>query len=329
MEAHQEMIGAPRVSVIIPTKNRASDLVLAVRSIFAQTFTGLSLLIVDQSPNDSGQRAVEHELALARALHGCDCELKYILDPSIAGAAAARNHAMRLAEGDIWLFLDDDVVLEPDFVEQLLAVYRDYPRSGGVSGIITNYARLPLSYRLWSSIFTCGPFRDERQKIYWNADRVRNSPPIPVRHFTGALMSFRSRAVQNLFFDESLDRHFHGVSDGEDIAFCEKLGSKAELRIAPRARLQHNHSPVGRLTDHWLRRHARANLFLYNHYYWNMRLLNRLDYGWLWIGYWLVAALASARRLSIEPCRALLTAQREARQVFSASGSRLAEPQQG
>jgi GT2 family glycosyltransferase len=41
----------------------------------------------------------------------------------------ARNRAMEAAEGDIWLFLDDDITLKKDFVDQFLAVYRDYPEA--------------------------------------------------------------------------------------------------------------------------------------------------------------------------------------------------------
>jgi GT2 family glycosyltransferase len=315
---------SPLVSVIIPTKNRAADLRTVVRSICAQTFAPHSLLIVDQSPNDDGRRGVESELALAEERRGGCWKLNYILDPTIAGASAARNHAMRIADGDIWLFLDDDVVLEPDFVEQLVTVYRNYPGTSGVSGVITNYPRMPLLYRLWSSVFVRGPFRDERQRIYWNADRLRNSAPLLVRHFGAGLMSFRAEVIRNHFFEEKLDRHFRGVSDGEDVAFCEKLGGTTQLRLTPRARLRHNHSPVGRLTDHWLRRHARANLFLYKSY-WNRSLLNRLDYAWLWIGYWLVAATASARRFSLEPWRALSAGLREAREVFRTQTALMAD----
>jgi len=318
------MVEPPRISVIIPTKNRAADLKAVVRSIFAQTFAPVSVLIVDQSPNDEARRGVENELALAEARRASGWKLKYILDPTIAGASSARNHAMQLADGDIWLFLDDDVVLEPDFIDQLVAVYRDYPSTSGVSGVITNYPPAPLPYRVWSSVFVRGPFRDERQRIYWNADRLRESPPIRVRHFGAGLMSFRSKVIQNHFFETNLDQHFRGVSDGEDIAYCEKLGGKTELRITPRARLRHNRSPVGRLTDHWLRRHARANIFLYTAY-WNKSVLDKLDYGWLRVGYWLVATVASARRLSFEPWRALSVGAQEARRVFRSNTSQLIE----
>lgn len=297
----------PSVCVIIPTKNRPQDLELAVRSVFAQTFAPLSLLIIDQSPDGESRRRVNSELDAACERHGPLWSLNYIHDPAISGLAAARNRAMAVADGDIWLFLDDDVRLEPDFVERLVEVYRDVPEAAGVSGIITNYPRPPLPFRLWSGVFMRGPFHDERQPIYWNAERLRNSPPLRVHRIGGGLMSFRADAIRDKHFDENL----RGVSDGEDVDFCARLSSDAILLITPRARLQHYQSPIGRLADHWLRRHARGNLFLYNKH-WNSGLRNKLSYSWLWLGYSAVALVASCRRLSLEPWRALRLGARDA-----------------
>jgi GT2 family glycosyltransferase len=227
----------------------------------------------------------------------------------------ARNRAMEIADGDIWLFLDDDVVLEPDFVEQLLAVYREYPQVDGVSGIITNYSRPGFLFRIWTVIFVRGPFRDERQPIYWNADSLRGSGPIAVFRFTGALMSFRATVMRGRLFDKNLQ----GVSDGEDIDFCIQLGPDAKLVIAPRARLEHRHSLV-RLQDHWLRRSVRGNIFVYRKN-WNKKSFNRLCYSWLVVGYSLVAIVASIRRLSLDPYRALRMGREEARRAVPLSRS--------
>lgn len=105
------MTGNPRVCVIIPTKNRPQDLRLAARSLFAQTCAPGSLVLIDQSPDDTSRYLVEAELAAVQP--GPGWNLRYIHDPCISGAAAARNRAMAVADGDIWLFLDDDVVLSP------------------------------------------------------------------------------------------------------------------------------------------------------------------------------------------------------------------------
>lgn len=301
-----------RVCVIIPTKNRPQDLQHAVQSLFAQTCIPGSVVIIDQSSDDASRLLVEAELADAQNRRGAVWRLQYIHDPAINSLPMARNRAMEIGDGDVWLFLDDDVVLEPGFVEQILLVYRDHPEVGGVSGVITNYPRPSIWFRVWNALFVRGPFHDERQSIYWNADRLRNSAPISVSRFTGCLMSFRADAVRASRFDENL----RGVSDGEDVDFCVQLGPATKLLIAPRARLEHRRSPAGRLRDHWLRRSVRGNFFLY-HKNWDNQVFNRVCYWWLWIGYCSVALAASLRRASLDPWRALRTGAVEARQTIS------------
>ena len=300
-----------RVCVIIPTKNRPQDLQLAARSLFAQTCNPGPVVIIDQSQDDASRLLVDEELAVAQNRHGPGWNLQYVRDPAISGAATARNRAMAIADGDIWLFLDDDVILEPDFVDQLLAVYRDHPEVSGVSGVITNQKRPTVWFRLWNALFVRGPFHDERQPIYWDADRLRNSPPIPVRRFGGGLMSFRADVIKGRRFDENL----RGVSDGEDVDFCMQLGPATKLVIAPGARLAHWHSPIGRLPDHWLRREARGKFFVF-YKNWNHGFFNRLCYGWLWAGYCFVALVASLRTASLDPWRALRTGAAEANQTM-------------
>ena len=117
----------PRVSVIIPTKNRPSDLELVVKTIFKQSVTPQELIIVDQSESDDAKEQVEKEYAAAsRAIRDC-LKLCYFRDESIMGVNDARNRAMEIATGDVWLFLDDDVELEPTFLEELLVVYLRFP----------------------------------------------------------------------------------------------------------------------------------------------------------------------------------------------------------
>src|SRR6516225_2305663 len=166
------MTKCEQVSVIIPTKNRPDALALAVQSVLAQTLRPTSLVIVDQSSGDESRRRLDTEFGRVEQQIARLCCLKYVHDQTISGAAAARNRAMTIADGDIWLFLDDDVYLEPDFIEHLL----------------------------------------------------RASHPIRVHRLGGGLMSFRAEFVRDERFDENLDRSLSGVSDGEDVDFCWRLG---------------------------------------------------------------------------------------------------------
>jgi len=298
------------VAVIIPTKNRSIDLGLTFESIIRQSILPNQIIVVDQSEDDESCKQVEKLYREARSQVRDVVRLDSVRDPGISGGAVARNRAMEIARGDIWLFLDDDVILEPNFVEELLAVYQQHPHVLGVSGIISNYHKPHWAYLLWAIVFLRGPFHDERQPIYWNANRLRKTEPIQVGKFTGALMSFRAEAIRANRFDENLI----GVSDGEDVDFCARLGSDPFLVIAPRARLIHKKSAVGRTQDHWLRRFAQANYYLY-HRNWQSGIRNRLAFVWLNVGLGVAAFLASVQRGTLAPWGALREGARDGMRV--------------
>jgi glycosyltransferase involved in cell wall biosynthesis len=161
----------PTVSVIIPTKNRAADLEVVIENLLQQSRLPTELIIVDQSAQQSFRKPIP-------------IPLRYIHDPELSGAATARNAGMDIANGDILLFLDDDVILDEGFIEQIIAAFQ--PGIAGVSGIITNYKRPALAQRLWDRVFVCTPFSDDRQRVYWKAEKLLNTEPIRIRQMTGA-----------------------------------------------------------------------------------------------------------------------------------------------
>ncbi len=271
------------VSVIIPTRNRAGDLAKTIESLLSQTVQPAELIIVDQSAEKSYADSPPMPTF-------------YIHDPTLSGASDARNVGMDRARGDILLFLDDDVVMESNFIEEILAAYSDGVT--GVSGIITNYRRPSLLRHLWEVVFFRGPFHDDRQPVYWNAARNVASPPVRVRKFTGALMSFRRTEVQSHRFDTQLT----GACHGEDTDFCLRLPKESVLLINPRARLVHNRSPKGRDSTHWLALQAQVYNYLRQRHWYN-GFWNNVCFAWLNVGQMAAAMLASAKRGSLEPWR--------------------------
>ena len=272
------------VSIIIPTKNRAQDLETTIRSIVHQTMLPLQLIVVDQS----SQRSFHESLPF---------RLDYIHDTKIRGLTEARNRGTAIALGDIWLFLDDDVVLEPDFVEELLAAYSF--TVAGVSGIITNYSSPPHGRLLWDTLFMRGPFADDRQRVYWSAAGLTASEPIRVRQFGGGLMSFRAEVIRSVRFDENN----RGAAPGEDIDFCAQLPPNTVLLINPRARLVHKKSPEARTPVHWLTLHAQVYYYMRERH-WRKGVWNNLCFAWLNVGYALAASLSCLKRMSLAPWRA-------------------------
>jgi GT2 family glycosyltransferase len=297
------------VSAIIPTKNRPLDLSGTIKNLLRQSILPKQLIIVDQSESCVGRDLVRAALNALPAERSKTIELCYISDPSIVGAATARNRAMDIAHGDIWLFLDDDVRLDRDFIEEVISLYEKHRDIGGVAGIITNYARPGRGYRCWSWIFERGPFHDERQPIYWNAYRLHGAGPIPVHKFTGCAMSFKASIIGDLRFDQNL----RGASLAEDIDFCARL-EPAKLVVAPRARVAHLRSPLNRARDHWIRSHALSAHYMYRRN-WAHGVTNRVCFRWLQVGEFLVVGMSCLRRCSLDPWHALQAGLRQACQV--------------
>ena len=105
------MAGA-RVSVIVPTRKRPSLVVAAVSSALDQTLPPHEVVVVVDGPDDESVDAL-------RALHAPNVRV-HVHDSS-RGAAAARNSGVRLAEGDLVAFLDDDDSWLPTKLERQVA----------------------------------------------------------------------------------------------------------------------------------------------------------------------------------------------------------------
>jgi len=100
---------APRVSVIIPTCNRAPLLQRAIESVLGQTFRDFELIVVDDGSKD-GTAAVLDSIR--------DSRLCIVALPERGGVARARNTAIARAHGAWLAFLDDDDEWRPEKLER-------------------------------------------------------------------------------------------------------------------------------------------------------------------------------------------------------------------
>ena len=99
------------VSVIIPTYNCAPRLLRALRSVAAQTYRDIEIVVVDDGSTDDTADRVAEWTAQSGA------NVRYVRQPN-AGPAAARNHGMRLASGDAIgaLMARGDTILAADWL---------------------------------------------------------------------------------------------------------------------------------------------------------------------------------------------------------------------
>jgi glycosyltransferase involved in cell wall biosynthesis len=103
------------LSVIIPVFNGQAYLADALRSVASQSVSEIEIIVVDDGSTDSTCE-VAQEFG--------DSRLRYIRQEK-AGAAAARNRGVDIANGPLLAFLDaDDVWLEDKLVLQIASLQR-------------------------------------------------------------------------------------------------------------------------------------------------------------------------------------------------------------
>jgi glycosyltransferase involved in cell wall biosynthesis len=110
------MNSAPLVSVYIPTHNRCALLKRAVKSVFAQSYGNIELLIVDDASHDDTQRFLQ-------ALTHKSIDIKIFRQETAQGACVARNIALKHARGEFVAGLDDDDEFMPHRISELIEHY--------------------------------------------------------------------------------------------------------------------------------------------------------------------------------------------------------------
>lgn len=111
-----------KVSVIIPTYNRNKVLTETIDSVLMQKFKSFELIIVDQSKKHSKQTVSFIENIK-------DKRFRYfkISPPSLP---AARNFGLKKSNGEVIIYIDDDVVLDDNFIK---AHYESYTKKKAVA----------------------------------------------------------------------------------------------------------------------------------------------------------------------------------------------------
>ncbi|MEP6592827.1 MAG: glycosyltransferase [Acidobacteriota bacterium] len=116
----------PAVSVIMPAYNVEPYIGEAIRSVLAQTFADLELLVVDDGATDGSA-------AIAEAWTARDSRVRVVRQAN-AGISAARNHGLRLSRGRCLAILDSDDGWDPHYLQAQMAILEARPDVDIVTG---------------------------------------------------------------------------------------------------------------------------------------------------------------------------------------------------
>ena len=109
------------VSVVIPTKNRATIISDSIESVIHQTYTNFELLIVDDGSTDETEQIIAVFLKK-------DKRISFFINEGVGGNAA-RNTGIKNAKGKYIAFNDDDDIWMPDKLKKQVKLFESLPES--------------------------------------------------------------------------------------------------------------------------------------------------------------------------------------------------------
>jgi glycosyltransferase involved in cell wall biosynthesis len=153
--------GRPLVSVVIPSFNYGRFVENAVRSVLAQTFRDLEVIVVEGGSSDAESRLRVAEMDRSR--------VRVLMQGAANRAGANRNFGISQARGKYVCCLDADDELKPTYIEKAVfllerhgfdvvsAALEMHGESTGVLGIIEKPDLAALLYS--NHVLTCAVFR--------------------------------------------------------------------------------------------------------------------------------------------------------------------------
>ncbi|MGH8545388.1 MAG: glycosyltransferase family 2 protein, partial [Gammaproteobacteria bacterium] len=141
---------APLVSIVVPTLDNLAFTRLCLESVLARTERPAYELIVVDNASTDGTRPYLENLARGRP------HVRLLFNEENLGFPRACNQGLALAEGEILVLLNNDVVVTPGWLENLTAYLSD--ERLGLLGPVTN--RIANAQEIHASYVTLGEMLD-------------------------------------------------------------------------------------------------------------------------------------------------------------------------
>ncbi|MBX3441662.1 MAG: glycosyltransferase family 2 protein [Planctomyces sp.] len=209
-----------KISLVIPTYGREEVLVDSIRALLPQLESD-ELIVVDQTPR--------HEPATEQALSAWQSSsaIRWIRrdQPSIA---QAMNAGLLASEGEVVLFLDDDIRPGSGLVSAHREAHREFPEAWGVVGQVLQPGEHPGRRAAWTSDET---LRGDLGFPFWSDERAWISNVM-----AGNLSVKRKRALEIGGFDEN----FSGSAYRFETEFARRIvRAGGRILFEPAARIDH------------------------------------------------------------------------------------------
>lgn len=174
----------PKVSVVVPTKNRINVTLKCLKSIHSQTLTPFEVIVIDDGSNDGTSLKIQKDFP----------EVKLLWNENSKGGAVARNQGADIATGEFIAFVDSDDEWLPDHLENKIKLINS-DKSEGAFG--TFFLQKGMAEKNIT-------FHIDHKSNGNIGNSILSEKRFDVRTST---LVFRREAFLNVKFDENLKKH--------------------------------------------------------------------------------------------------------------------------
>ena len=217
-------------SVVIVTYGREVELSDLMRSISDQNnLSNLNeIIVVDNHPSEIAKKIINQHNSL---------NIKYI-NNKVNSLTSGRSKGANATNSDIVLFLDDDVILECDYFDNLIKFYTRYPDANGMQGIfdVGDYSRIK---NFFNRLFWLFNYSHSSFKVYPSiqASYACNTTEIKkCEWFSGTNFSYKKNILLKTHFDLKLKKYCVGEEIDYSYRVFKNFGG---LYVNPHCKIKH------------------------------------------------------------------------------------------
>lgn len=262
------------LSIVICTKEREASLFNCINSILNQSDLPEEIIVIDDGEIDSGK--------FDELIKNSGISFKYIKKDK-PGLTLSRNLSLSYANMDIIMFLDDDVILDPEYICGIMKIFEEDNDCtvGGVTGTLRiKYKMGVIPFLRFFGLDAAKPGQILPNGMGVLVREGEIDAPIYVQWLSGCNMSYRKDVFDHFRFNEQYTTY--GL--GEDRDFSFRVSSRYKLKATPYAKLVHLKEESGRIDEYKYGYMEVNNLFKF---YWEFqphRFSNWLLLFWAFCG---------------------------------------------
>ena len=227
----------PLLSVVLATCANAELVVACVEAIRSGVTGPYEVIVVENRPGarSNVERALEERF-------GGDRRIRYV-EEKRPGLACARNAGLRVADGDLVAFTDDDVLVDAAWAPAVRAAFAAMPEVDCVTGLILPHELETAAQLLVERFASYG--KGFVPRVYSLEKPPLDQPlfPYTAGYFgSGANMAFRTTVLRDIGGFDSVLGTGTPARGGEDLDICIRLlQAGSGLAYEPRAIIWHRH----------------------------------------------------------------------------------------